>query len=266
MRDWDPLTDPTPSEIPLPDAPLIRVIGQVRFPTILSVERPGEVAPFQEAIRGRYPYLHQETGPGIVMGLAGPQVSTPILSWRFSESGDPSTGWSVVLTKDFLAIETRKYTSRADFLRRFKEALEALSKTFKPTAISRLGIRYVDRISGPPVANIGSLIHSEILGIEALKVGRHVQHIISGAVFSLEGGALNARWGRLPPNSTFDPGAIDPIEDISWVLDLDAFTQEQMVFDVEKTVEQAAKFALRIYAFFRWAVTQEFLRYYGGKP
>ena len=36
--------------------------------------------------------------------------------------------------------------------------------------------------------------------------------------------------------------------------------------DVDATVAQARSFAERIYSIFRWAVTDEFLRRYGGQP
>ena len=47
----DPLVAPLPAEVPLNHAPLVRVIAQLRFPEILSVEQRDFVAPFQEAIR-----------------------------------------------------------------------------------------------------------------------------------------------------------------------------------------------------------------------
>lgn len=51
----NPLIDPPPPEVPLKSAPLIRVIAQVRFPPILSIEKQEFVASFQEAIRDKYP-------------------------------------------------------------------------------------------------------------------------------------------------------------------------------------------------------------------
>jgi hypothetical protein len=46
-----PLTGPPPAEVPLTDPPLVRVIAQVRFPLIASVEKREFIAPFQEAFR-----------------------------------------------------------------------------------------------------------------------------------------------------------------------------------------------------------------------
>ena len=46
-----PMSGPSPAEVPLPQAPLVRVIAQVRFPTILSIRNPDQVAAFQETVR-----------------------------------------------------------------------------------------------------------------------------------------------------------------------------------------------------------------------
>ncbi|MGD8207441.1 MAG: TIGR04255 family protein, partial [Thiohalocapsa sp.] len=61
-----PLTGPPPAEVPLSDAPLVRVIAQVRFPLVASVEKGDFIAPFQEAIRAEYPVLRPEQNRSVV--------------------------------------------------------------------------------------------------------------------------------------------------------------------------------------------------------
>jgi uncharacterized protein (TIGR04255 family) len=63
-----------------------------------------------------------------------------------------------------------------------------------------------------------------------------------------------------------DPAAIEPAKEKSWILDLDMFSAAPMPFDVERVVEEAQRYAERIYTVFRWAVTDDFLVRYGGKP
>jgi uncharacterized protein (TIGR04255 family) len=41
---------------------------------------------------------------------------------------------------------------------------------------------------------------------------------------------------------------------------------KQRDFDVEELLNEAQRFAERIYTFFRWAVTDEFLQHFGGEP
>ena len=66
--DLDPFVAALPAEVPLKDAPLVRVIAQIRFPEILSIEQRDFVAPFQEAIRGTYSVLRQEQAQGMLLG------------------------------------------------------------------------------------------------------------------------------------------------------------------------------------------------------
>ena len=46
-----PLSGPPPAEVQLPNAPLVRVIAQVRFPQILAIRNPDTVAKLQQAVR-----------------------------------------------------------------------------------------------------------------------------------------------------------------------------------------------------------------------
>jgi uncharacterized protein (TIGR04255 family) len=70
----------------------------------------------------------------------------------------------------------------------------------------------------------------------------------------------------VPAQGTVDPAAVDAIDEPSWLLDIDAFQAETRALDVEAAVRQARGLAERIYSVFRWAVTDEFLRRYGGQP
>ena len=46
---------------------------------------------------------------------------------------------------------------------------------------------------------------------------------------------------------------------------LDMFRPEPGTFDPNEVVTEARSYAERIYTFFRWAVTDDFLRLYEGK-
>jgi len=70
----------------------------------------------------------------------------------------------------------------------------------------------------------------------------------------------------LPPGGTTDADALEPIEEDSWILDLDLFSDEPQAFDAEDLSAAVERFAGRIYALFRWMVTDEFLRFYGRQP
>jgi len=77
-------------------------------------------------------------------------------------------------------------------------------------------------------------------------------------------GALVARWGKLAKGFTVDPTIMQPIEDDSWIIDLDLSETKETPFDSEALVDNIRIYAERIYTVFRWMVTDEFLREYGG--
>ncbi|MCU0692924.1 MAG: TIGR04255 family protein [Polyangiaceae bacterium] len=259
----DPLVAPPPVEVPLKDAPLVRVIAQLRFPELLSVEQRDFVAPFQEAIRSTYPILRQEQTQGILLGPAGVASAKPQIAWRFS---DTDGHWRVSLTPVFLALETTKYLSRSDFFGRLKTVAQALDGHIEPAQVDRLGVRYIDRITGAAVDDIAALVRPEVRGITGTIAATHAAHALSESMFDIENARLLARWGFLPPGATVDPAAIEPAKEKSWILDLDMFSGVPVPFVVDRVVEQAERYAERIYTVFRWAVTDEFLVRYGGKP
>src|SRR4051794_29127507 len=84
-----PLGGPPPSEVPLTRSPLVRVIAQVRFSSILRIDTKVGVTAFQERIRAKYPHLEQMNAQKmqVEMGPAGPTLrAMPDTVWRFSDA------------------------------------------------------------------------------------------------------------------------------------------------------------------------------------
>lgn len=259
----DPLVAPPPAELPLKGAPLVRVIAQVRFPLDLSVEDAERVAPFQQALRDTYPVLRREQTQSVQLGPSGAVAAKGQTAWRFN---DTRAEWRVSLTPDFLALETSKYTSRDDFCDRLRVALEALEQTFNPKQIDRLGLRYIDRITGDAVGDIAKLVIPEVRGILGTPAATYAVHALSDCRFDLPNARVVARWGHIPKGATTDSLALEPVDEPSWILDLDIGTIAAAPFSVQALTDETRSFAERIYTLFRWAVTDEFLRRYGGTP
>lgn len=259
----DPLVSDPPTEVALPNAPLVRVLAQIRFPLVIAIDQREFVSPFQEAIRAAYPILRQEQTQGVIVTDAGPVAVAPQTAWRFS---DVEGAWRVSLTPSFLSLETTAYTSRRDFLMRLREVTEQLDVHVSPRVTDRVGIRYIDRITGDNLERITELVRPEFRGILGSSAATKLAHTMSETSFHLENARLVARWGYLPPRTAFDPATIEPIDEPCWILDLDMFGSEPMNFSVDGVMENAREFAERIYTVFRWAVTQEFLKLYGGRP
>jgi len=264
-----PLSGLPLAEIPLPRAPLARVIAQVRFPPILAIRNPESVAVFQEAIRATYPILSEDRIQHMVLASAGTPDIREGRIWRFSDGEKKQ--WRASLSVDFVALETSAYISRRDFLERLGVILVALERAFKPAEAQRLGLRYIDRLTDEAVGRIAELIRPKILGIlqpnkePPLNLGGSVLHLLTEAQLLAEEGRILARWGSLPAAATYDPDALEPVSKASWVLDLDMFTPEPQRFANNELLATATRFSERIYSVFREMVTDEFLKFYEGE-
>jgi len=241
------------------------VIAQVRFSPILSVQQAEFIAPFQEAIRVDYPILRKENAQSLLVGPQGLAAGQKQVAWRFA---DIDGAWRVSLAPEFVALETTAYTSRGDFMGRVQSILEAAGEHIGPAVVQRLGLRYIDRVTGEALGDIGELVRPEMLGIANTPLSQHARHELSEALLDVPDGdeQLLARWGHLPAGGTVDPNAIEPIDDRSWILDIDMFAAQQRRFVADELIGDLGRFAERLYTMFRWAVTDEFLRRYGGKP
>ena len=272
MNEPQPLNPTLTREVPLPQTPLVRVIAQARFPPILAIRDPDKVAVLQEELRETYPNLRQDQVHSIELtGGQTPNVQQSFI-WRLADR-EKDAPWRVSLGVDFVALETSSYDSRNDFLDRLRSVVSAVEQAFKPASASRLGLRYIDRLTDEAVDRVGELIHPEVLGIIRPPENPHpalresVVHLITEAQFLAEDGArVQGRWGQLPANATYDPDALEPIAKPSWVLDLDMSTMESQPFESEKLLTTAAGFAKCLYWLFRQMVTKEFLRFHGGEP
>lgn len=256
----DPFTAPAPIEVPLSPAPLVRVLAQLRFPAITSLARAEFIAPFQEALRSKYPILRVEQGPNVIFnGAPLPLGSGP--TWRFHDKAD---NWRVSLAQDFVAIETTSYTSRGDFYQRWEQVLTALQLISELSVYDRQGVRYINRLNGDDLGDLRKLVRPEVLGIASHRFAATLVHSLCESHFQRDDTNLAARWGILPANATTDPG-IAPLSEPGWILDLDMFTSGSKDFNVSSVVAEAKHFAERIYTFFRWSVTDELLTRRGGR-
>jgi uncharacterized protein (TIGR04255 family) len=266
MRTTTPFGAPV-QEVPLSRAPLVNVIAQVRFPAVMKIEADsGFVATFQELIRKDYPILRPERQLGVMVGPGGVQSQDAGTVWRF-ETKDPDA-WQVTLSPTFVSLSTKRYTRRSDLIARLTVVLHALEGWLHPDVCDRVGIRYVDRVTGDQLARLSKLVRSEILGVagdESMLGSIEVVHALSDTLFELDDmSQLRGRWGRLPAGATYDPG-IEPAREPSWVLDLDHYTSEPEDFDHAAISGKVAEFCDRIYTFFRWAVTDTFLDEFGAE-
>ena len=155
-----------------------------------------------------------------------------------------------------MSLSAKRYTRRSDLLTRFAVVLHALEGWLNPNVCDRIGVRYVDRVTGEQLSRLSKLVRSEVLG---------VVHALSDTLFQLDDSSqLRGRWGKLPAGATYDPG-IEPAREPSWVLDLDHYTSLPEDFDLAAIGGKVTEFCDRIYTFFRWAVTDDFMDEFGAE-
>ena len=147
--------------MPFPDSPrvvyknnpLVEVICQLRFPTILRIGSD-QPADFQERIRAEYPlYGSQEAPidlPQLPKGLAPilEQINLPrpsrLATHRFITRDSRRF---ISLAQDFMALIELDYTRWEPFRQELERAEAALRETYAPAFFTRLGLRYRNVIS-----------------------------------------------------------------------------------------------------------------------
>lgn len=123
--------------------PLVEVIFQLRFPTILSLNSQSPVV-FQEKIREKYPY-YRETTQEIRENKPDGQ-SRLIRVIKNHEFVSKDRKRKINLEGTFIAFSTHSYTVWEDYLAELKEIIELFESCYNPSFYTRIGLRYVDVI------------------------------------------------------------------------------------------------------------------------
>lgn len=129
-------------------APLLEVICQLRFPTILSISAK-EPAEFQELIRSDFPHYSKnfdKIPPKIMQGPNGVKVEEQpnVTNYQFISADQR---WKVNLTNNFIALATPSYTTWEAFAGKLDEILAHFIAVYKPAFFERIGLRYINAIS-----------------------------------------------------------------------------------------------------------------------
>jgi uncharacterized protein (TIGR04255 family) len=136
--------------------PLAEVVVELRYPSILRIE--AEIpAQFQEAIRDQFPGYAREAGAGRLpaeipapirelirgMGAAAGPVQHAFRT-QMQTAGIPVS--QVTLSRDAMTFKTTAYTRWEAFRQEFHRVRAALEEIYRPTAYTRVGLRYVNVI------------------------------------------------------------------------------------------------------------------------
>lgn len=260
-----PLGGPPPAEVVLRNAPLVRVVAQVRFSSVLRIEAREAVTSFQDKIRSAYPLFDQVTAQQLQLDLTSGMPSLrPVATsvWRFSNA---DRSMLLSLTSEVVTLEAKTYRGRSDFVPRWSEILNCLEQVFQPALAVRTGIRYVNRLDKASLERLPEWVQPNLVGVALPEFRDFVTQAFSEASIKVAEGDLQLRWGILPANVTMDPGLLDPAPDSSWVLDLDVSSSVQKPFEVTALTAEFGTLAKRAYTVFRWVVTEAGLEHFGAE-
>lgn len=257
-----------PDEIHLTEAPLARVIAQLRFPALSAMAGGSSTQDFVGQLSTEYPFINEgsEVLPAFIQADLANASPQPTLSpvWQVRSSDE---NWFVSLGKGGLSLETTKYTSRAEFTARFARAANVFFDIFQVQRFERFGIRYINRVDNPDILpRIPKLVRPEFAGTSVLKVpaGTTLHHEILESQYDRGHSTTLVRCGYLPPQSTIDL-AVPPASGPSWILDIDSAITDTSRISVEAIQGLTDELFGYNYHFFRYAVSSEFLKLFGAQ-
>lgn len=243
--------------------PLELALCQVRFNTRFGLDDQ-QVGPFQAALEDDYPNaVRQDEVASIQIESGSGQPSSRQLQHTQWSFGDSSGDWTVTLTHDFVALETRRYEEFGDFLDRLRRVLDALGETIAPRVARRVGLRYIDEIASPRRA-WAEIITRPLLGVLDLESFR-ANCEQSVQMLSLRSGParVNLQHGAFPAGTTVEPRpGTPPRSEPFYLLDVDVYEAfdppQTLAMNPEVISERVNAYHAIISDLFRWATTDTY--------
>lgn len=244
---------------------IARVLCQVRFSPILRLREEDAVIAFQEAVRARYPDFQAQRGVALILTPEGvTEQKQPDPLWRFVNSEDH---FALVLSPNFVALETSDYVDVDDLCDRLQEAVTLVQEQYAPAKATRIGLRFTNEIrfevSEIP-DRVLEAINPTLLGTagapEFSEVVKDTQEVVE---IASEVNAFTVRHGlHVGGGTTVEPSDLDSPPDMRpfYLLDLDAHADAETDFSPDATDEQVRLFNEQIRSFFAWAVDEQFRR------
>ncbi|ROR55181.1 uncharacterized protein (TIGR04255 family) [Luteococcus japonicus] len=161
--------------------------------------------------------------------------------------------WLVIVSaQSFTLCKLGAYESFDIFAERVTVLLEDLIRAFAVPEIERVGVRYVNRLQGDALNSLHTVFPKREQPRETLSEEVTVMESVCTTTMQVSGIRFNVRSGMIPPGQTVDP-AILPMDQVSWVLDLDATLEKRMPPTVDDIVATAGRLADLNYDYYLWA-------------
>jgi uncharacterized protein (TIGR04255 family) len=222
----------------LTKAPVVSIIGQVRFSPVLTIESC--VPKIQEELRQKgFPKFDKVTQQSLTFRPdSGPIPPTVEYLWRFTDREDCQI---VILSTNAVTLHSTLNQTAEEFDHALLSLVTIVHKTVGPDLILRIGLRYLNVIQPSDASGLSDYVQDGLLGIPLEEAGARTSawHVYS--VNQTEHGVLvfQARHpiseNFVPPDLSLGPNIrMRPLQSCpSLVLDLDHFVELNMPFDIE---------------------------------
>lgn len=226
-------------------SPLVHVLAQVRFPAVT------DMADRVEAIRGRltaFGFLRFEPSSiqNVVVEAGGQNLRIDTVPrWDFLDRDDVR---SVVLTRDFVLLQTTRYETYEEFLDLFRAVLQTVAEEAKPTLVERTGLRYVDLVRPQPGERLADYLRPGLVGyaFDDVPATLEVRSSLTPRVESIAATAVGQLAIRcfqrtdgaflppdlMPSNLAYEPERLPRAGETVSILDIDHSSARRLDFDV----------------------------------
>jgi uncharacterized protein (TIGR04255 family) len=256
-----PLHLPEPDRRELPRAQLPLVLCQIRFEPLPLATDPKVAIAIQDQLGGRTgPYPRTEPMQNLTLspGALGGAIAATT-GWRFiSQAGD----WIAAVQSDQTSLETTAYSTWDEFRDRLFALIDAVSAHLTPASVTRVGLRYSNRLTDPQVADPrdwGQYLAPELLGLlvhDGLSEG--VIAAQQQVDFDPDGEAKSTlRHGFFRDDQAAGR--------LTYVLDFDSYREGFRAWDTDAIKQTAVGFNDLTLQLFQQIVTPDLLAYLRGE-
>lgn len=150
-------------------SPLVLALAQVRFSPVLQMET--FLPQIQERLRGTYPGFRETTSQEVLLSPEdGSIASRKRTRWLFVDQGERQ---AVVLTPDFVVLQTSQYSTFDAFAEQLHEILGVVHEAARIGFSERVGLRYVDRIVPNSDEKITDYVYGGLAGLPSTHLSAH---------------------------------------------------------------------------------------------
>jgi len=235
--------------------PLIEVIAQLRFPTILKINNQ-EPFEFQEKIRSDYPIFQKSyfsnTSPEIA--LLDPQIGSISQSYNIYNFLSENSKWKLSLDRENVTLATTEYKKYEDFKEKLAKISSIFEEIYQPSFYIRLGLRYRNLILHSNLKMNQDKPWSELISpqiaseLHSSALSGSIRTLLKSLEIELDVGKVNFNHGLVisQKGSFEEPG---------YLFDADFFVDNKInqgeIWNVFDNFNQTAG------KLFRWSITDE---------